>query len=131
MFSICDLYPPGNGIMIFDISIWHTRLLRSADGLGIAVRKQRETLGREKLPLSTWRPAARVTSTAEAISSKLRKCVKDIMLLIEQSSFYKGDLIQFRLDWLYSVVVRYVDYRSVVRNSFEPSSSSCSSVGHR
>ena len=49
-------------------------------------------------------------STAEAISSELNKCVKDIILLIEQSSFYEGELIQFRLDWLYSVVVRYVDY---------------------
>ena len=93
---------------LYDISGFSE--LCSADGLGIAVRKQRETLGREKLPLSTWRPAAGVTSTAEAISSELSKCVKNIILLIEQSSFCEGDLIQLRLDWLYSVVVRYVAY---------------------
>ena len=54
--------------------------------------------------------ADEVTATAEAISSELSKCVKDVILLIEQSRFCEGDLIQFRLDWLYSVVVRYVDY---------------------
>ena len=54
--------------------------------------------------------AAEVTATSEAISSELSKCVKDVILLIEQSRFCEGDLIQFRLDWLYSVVVRYVDY---------------------
>ena len=54
--------------------------------------------------------AGEVTATAEAISSELSKCVKDVILLIEQSRFCEGDLIQFRLDWLYSVVVRHVDY---------------------
>ena len=54
--------------------------------------------------------AGEVKATAEAISSELSKCVKDVILLIEQSRFCEGDLIQFRLDWLYSVVVRYVDY---------------------
>ena len=47
--------------------------------------------------------------TAKAISSELSKCVKDLILLVEQSSFCEDDLIKFRLDWLFSIVVRYLD----------------------
>ena len=36
--------------------------------------------------------------------------MKDLILLVEQSSFCEDDLIKFRLDWLFSVVVRYLDY---------------------
>ena len=48
--------------------------------------------------------------TAEAILSELSKCVKDLILLVEQSSFCGDDLIKFRLDWLFSIVVRYLDH---------------------
>ena len=46
----------------------------------------------------------------ESISSELCKCVKDLILLVEQRSFGEPDLIRFRLDWLCNVVVRYVDH---------------------
>ena len=61
-------------------------------------------LGTRKTP--AFNMVGEVTAMAEAISSELIKCVKDVILLIEQSRFCEGDLIQFRLDWLYSVVVR-------------------------
>ena len=48
--------------------------------------------------------------TAEAILGELSKCVKDLILLVEQSSFCGDDLIKFRLDWLFSIVVRYLDH---------------------
>ena len=48
--------------------------------------------------------------TAEAISSELSKCVKDLILLVEQSSFCEDDLIKFHLDWLFGIVVRYLDF---------------------
>ena len=46
----------------------------------------------------------------ESISSELCKCVKDLILLVEQRSFGEPDLIRFRVDWLCNVVVRYVDH---------------------
>ena len=45
----------------------------------------------------------------ESIRSELSKRVREIILLIEQRSFCEDDLIQFRLDWLYNAIVRYVD----------------------
>ena len=36
--------------------------------------------------------------------------MKDLILLVEQSSFCEDDLIKFRLDWLFSIVVRYLDH---------------------
>lgn len=48
--------------------------------------------------------------TAEAILNELSKCVKDLILLVEQSIFCGDDLIKFRLGWLFSIVVRYLDY---------------------
>ena len=51
-----------------------------------------------------------VDLTTEAISSELSKYVKDLILLVEQSSFFEDDLIKFRLDWLFSILVRYLDY---------------------
>ena len=47
---------------------------------------------------------------AQSISSELSKCVRDLILLVEQGSFCEDDVAQFRLDWLYSAVVRYVDH---------------------
>ena len=47
--------------------------------------------------------------SSESIRSELSKRVREIILLIEQRSFCEDDLIQFRLDWLYNAIVRYVD----------------------
>ena len=47
---------------------------------------------------------------AQSISSELSKCVRDLILLVEQGNFCEDDVAQFRLDWLYSAVVRYVDH---------------------
>ena len=67
-----------------------------------AVGEQRGTLGRENFPLFNM--------ATESISSELCKCVKDLILLVEQRRFGETDLIRFRLDWLCNVVVRYVDH---------------------
>ena len=64
--------------------------------------EKRGTLGRENFPLFNM--------ATESISSELCKCVKDLILLVEQRSFGEPDLIRFRLDWLCNVVVRYVDH---------------------
>ena len=47
---------------------------------------------------------------AQSISSELSKCVRDLILLVEQGNFCEDDVAQFRLDWLYSAAVRYVDH---------------------
>ena len=47
--------------------------------------------------------------TVEGISSELSKCVKDLILLVEQSSFCEDNLIKFCLDWLFSIV-HHLDY---------------------
>ena len=46
---------------------------------------------------------------AGEIVRELRNCVNEIIILIEQRNFCDEDLLQFRLDWLYNAMVRYVD----------------------
>ena len=130
MFSFFDFYPPGRRIMssifTFRFSIWHTRLLCSADGLGIAVRKQRETLGREKLSLSTWRPAASGQSNVHGRGDIQRTTQ------MRQRHHPFNRTKQFLWGWFNTIsswlVVQccgslcglYSGLYSVLRNSFEP-----------
>ena len=46
----------------------------------------------------------------ESIAFELGRCVRDIIVLVEQGTVCQSDLIQFRLDWLYNAVVRYCDH---------------------
>ena len=48
----------------------------------------------------------------ESISVELSRHVTDIIGFLQQSTG-QNDVIQFRLDWLYSAVVRYCDNREL------------------
>ena len=81
---------------------WHVFELYSTDGLLPRCRKATRSPGPSK-----HQP---FKMAAQSIPSELSKCVRKLILLVEQGSFCEGEVAQFRLDWLYTAVIRYVDH---------------------
>ena len=69
---------------------------------------QQEKTHKKSLDEQTFQ--SKINMADESIAFELGRCVRDIIVLVEQGTVCQSDLIQFRLDWLYNAVVRYCDH---------------------
>ena len=137
MFSFFDFYPPGRRIMssifTFHFSIWHTRLLWITFGWWTGHRSKRAT----RNPGTRETPAFNMAAGGQSNVHGRGDIQRTKQMRQRHHPFNRTK--QFLWGWFNTISSWLVvqccgslcGLYSVLRNSFEPSSSSCSSVGHR